>query len=79
MAYNCGWDSLPVRFKINFLEPCRVCASPRNDIPSIFLVFVWRPFLFVCFYHVTYEFESESTLYSCLNVKELLARSRRHI
>ena len=24
-------------------------------------------------------FESESTLYSCLNVKELLARSRRHI
>ena len=33
----------------------------------------------VCFYHVTYEFEIESTLYSCLNVKELLARSRRHI
>ena len=36
-------------------------------------------FLIVCFYHVTYEFESESTLYSCLNVKELLAQSRRHI
>ena len=35
--------------------------------------------LIVCFFHVTYEFESESTLYSCLNVKELLARSRRHI
>ena len=35
--------------------------------------------LIVCFYHVTYEFESESTFYSCLNVKELLARSRRHI
>ena len=35
--------------------------------------------LIVCFYHVTYEFESESTLYSCLNVKELLARSRCHI
>ena len=35
--------------------------------------------LIVCFYHVPYEFESESTLYSCLNVKELLARSRRHI
>ena len=35
--------------------------------------------LIVCFYHVTYEFESESTLYSCLNVKELLAHSRRHI
>ena len=36
-------------------------------------------YLIVCFYHVTYEFESESTLYNCLNVKELLARSSRHI
>ena len=33
----------------------------------------------VSFYHVTYEFESEFTLYSCLNVKDILARSRRHI
>ena len=31
-------------------------------------------YLTVCFYHVTYAFQSESTLYSCLNVKELLAR-----
>ena len=30
-------------------------------------------------YHVTYVFQSESTLYSCLNVKELLARNTRHI
>ena len=30
----------------------------------------------VCSCHVTYTFQSESTLYSCLNVKELLARSR---
>ena len=35
--------------------------------------------LIVCSYHVTHLFQSESTLYSCLNVKELLARSRRHI
>ena len=30
-------------------------------------------------YHITYAFQSESTLYlySCLNVKELLSRSRR--
>ena len=27
----------------------------------------------VCYYHVTYTFQSESTLYSCVNVKELLA------
>ena len=30
-------------------------------------------------YHVTYAFQSESTLYSCLNVKELLARNRDEI
>ena len=35
--------------------------------------------LTVCSCHVTYAFESESILYSCLNVKELLARSRRKI
>ena len=33
----------------------------------------------VCSCHVTYAFHSESTFYSCLNVKELLARSRREI
>ena len=33
----------------------------------------------VCSYHVTYAFQSESTLYSCLNVKELLTRSRCEI
>ena len=33
----------------------------------------------VCSYYVTYTFQSESTLYSCLNVKELLGRSRREI
>ena len=35
--------------------------------------------LSVCSCDVTYAFQSESTLYSCLNVKELLARSRREI
>ena len=33
----------------------------------------------VCSCHVTYVFQSESTIYSCLNVKELLAWSRRKI
>ena len=33
----------------------------------------------VCSRHVTYAFQSESTLYSCLNLKELLARSRHEI
>ena len=30
-------------------------------------------------YHVTYAFQSESTLYSCLDVKQLLVRNRRDI
>ena len=33
----------------------------------------------VCSSHVTYAFQSESTLYTFLNVKELLARRRREI
>ena len=33
----------------------------------------------VCSYHVTYAFQSESRLYSYLNVKDFLARSRRVI
>ena len=35
--------------------------------------------LIVCSCHVTYTFQIESTLHICLNVKELLARSRREI
>ena len=35
--------------------------------------------LTVCSYHVTYAFQGESTLYSSLNVTELVARSRREI
>ena len=33
----------------------------------------------VCSFHVTYAIQSESILYSCLNVKELLARNRCEI
>ena len=36
-------------------------------------------FMNVCSCHVTYAFQSESALYSCLNVKELFTRSRREI
>ena len=35
--------------------------------------------LTACSYHVTYAFQSESTLYGCLNSKELLAWSRPKI
>ena len=33
----------------------------------------------VCYYRVTYVFQSESTLHSCLNAKELLGRSKCNI
>ena len=35
--------------------------------------------LTVCYYHAKYTFQIESTLYSCLNVKELLTRTSRDI
>ena len=42
----------------------------------LFVRCIW---LFVCSFHVTYAFQSASTLYSCLNVKELFAQSRLEI
>ena len=48
---------------------------------EIFLVYSWAEeenvkiyvkMLTVCSYHATYVLQSESTLYSCLNVEELL-------
>ena len=33
----------------------------------------------VCSYHVTYMLQSESTLYTCLDVKDLVAKSSRYI
>ena len=35
--------------------------------------------MIVCSYHVTCAFQSESTLYNCLNVRELPARNRREV
>ena len=40
---------------------------------------LWKSVKFiltVCSYNATYAFKSKSTLYSCLNVKELIARNR---
>ena len=36
-------------------------------------------YLTVRYYHVTDTFQSESTLYNCLNIKKLLAESQRSI
>ena len=43
---------------------------------TLFNIFVTRVYLTVCSYHVTCAFQSESTLYSCLNFKELFAQKR---
>ena len=45
----------------------------------LFHIFVTRVYLTVCSFHVTCAFQSESTLYSCLNFKEPFARNRRGI
>ena len=46
-----------------------------------FFLYFWKLnfFMTVCSYHVKYKFQSDSTLYSYLNVKDLLDRSRRDI
>ena len=46
---------------------------------SVLWVLIHKVNSSVCSYHVTYAFQSESILYSCLNVKELLAERRREI
>ena len=46
---------------------------------AVFWVFILTVHLTVCSCHVTYAFQSESTLYSCMNIKEPLARSGREI
>ena len=51
-------------------EPCLRNLPARLSTPVA---------LTVCYYHVTYMFKSESTLYSSLNVKELLAQNSRDI
>ena len=42
-------------------------------------IIVKLPILIVCFYYITYAFQSESPLCRCLNVKELHGRTRRDI
>ena len=45
---------------------------------SSFWVLICIVHLIVCYCHVIYKFQIESTLCSCLNVKELLAQTRCH-
>ena len=93
LSNNHGWRRRRTRRsnKINtilhdrcYLQKCKATTFEKvanytkykkTNVPSHLHIFL----LTVCSYHGTYAFQSESTLYSCLNVKELLARSRRKI
>ena len=67
-------------FQSNVCNRCHDLLMMSTNLSDIALLNIKRSdYLTVCSCHVTYAFESESTLYSCLNVKELLARNRRDI
>ena len=52
---------------------------PRNSYTYSKNQFSKGKKMLVCSYHVTYAFQSESTLYSCLNVKLLLFERIDHL
>ena len=62
-----------------------VLKRTHNHLPqltkdwAVFWVLICRVHLTTCSCHITYAVRSESTLYSCMNLKELLARRRREI
>ena len=82
------WANLVQKFEI-------VSLSQNLVLRLIWICSIQWWFHFICFrleipfltilvqknqnFHVTYAFQSESTLYICLNVKKLFARSRREI
>ena len=55
--------------------------SNKTRFPFQYITFQYITSIYrtVCSDHVTYTFQSESTLYICLNIKELLARNRGDI
>ena len=59
-------------------EHSTIWPNWENDV-AVFWVLICTVNLTVWSCHVTYAFQSESTLDSCLNVKKLFARSRREI
>ena len=60
-----------------FFNDFRQEQCKQNTLFS-FVNFVTWDYMTLCSYHVKYAFQSESTLYSCLNVKEFLARNARN-
>ena len=59
-------------------EQSTIWPNWPND-RAVFWELICTVHLAVCSCHITYAFQSVFTLYSCLNVKELPAQSRREI
>ena len=83
--FNWRWPNRNIikllRFQINPLSHIPLSINSLHwhlHLSSLYLCLLLQH-LTVCFCRVTYVFQSEPTLYSCLNVKELLARSRYEI
>ena len=66
-----NFNSLLKTFVMFFIDRIYCCLFVFYPFMKIY---IWSTT--VCSGHVTYTFQSESTLYSCLNVKEIFARSR---
>ena len=90
MKLNKSNASIPVRVKClenlekgqvfkNLSRTAYVYFNPSKKLLLNALAMVTNKALIVCSCLVTYTIQSESTLYSRLNVKELLARTRREI
>ena len=62
----------------NHLVSHLIKTFETNDWAVLWVV-ICTVHLTVCYFHVTYAFKSESITYSCLNVKELLARNNHDI
>ena len=71
---------MPIYLKLVNLKLCKQeCEFRRKNIKDIYQSTRKLKLLTVCSCHVTYAFQSDSTFYSCLSFKELLAQSRREI
>ena len=53
-----------------FADEVKYLSLKHTWKERLFNIFITRVYLTVCFYDVTYAFQIETTLYSCLNVKE---------
>ena len=65
------------RRKTQFVNEYSTIWPTRPNDWAVFCVLIRTVHLTVCSSHVIYRFQIEFTFYSCLNIKELLAQSRR--